>query len=63
MRAYEVELQNCPYSKSTLFCANLNPTLVTWLTTACNAIVTSSKPQFIQIPQQYSCYHVAVGGL
>ena len=63
MRAYEIELQNCPYSKSTMFCASLNPAMVTWLMTACSAIVTSSKPQSIQIPQQYSSYHVAVSGI
>ena len=60
MRAYEIEIQNCPYSKSTMFCASLNPSMVTWLMTACSAVVTSSKPQSIQLPQQYSSYHVAV---
>ena len=61
MRAYEAELKNCPYAKSTLYCANLNPELVTWLQTACEAICSFSKPQPIQVPQQYAPYVVAVG--
>ena len=59
MRAYEAELKNCPYAKSTLYCANLNPELVTWLQTACEAICGSSKPQPIQIPQQYAVLPVS----
>lgn len=60
MRAYEAELQNCPYAKSTLYCASMNPEMVTWLQTACEAICSTSKPQPIQIPQQYACFHVAI---
>lgn len=56
MRAYEVELQNCPYTKATLATAALNSELVTWLETACEAIVRSSHPQPIVIPQQHTMY-------
>lgn len=43
MRAYEAELQNCPYAKSTLYCASMNPEMVTWLQTACEAISSSQS--------------------
>ena len=59
-RAYEVELQNCPYSKATLCTANLSPEFVTWIETACDAIVRSSQPQPITVPHHLTSSFAAI---
>lgn len=53
MHAYEMELQNCPYSKASLCCGAMDPEFVTWLQTACDALVRAPKPQTITVPQHY----------
>lgn len=60
LHAYELELQSCPYSKASLCNASLCPELVTWLETACDAIVRSSQPQRIAVPQSYAAYFSTV---
>ena len=53
MHAYEMELKNCPYQKASLCCGKMDPEFVTWLQTACDAIVRAPRPQPIAVPQQY----------
>ena len=47
-------------SKASLGNASLNPELVTWLETACDAIVRSSQPQTLPVPQAYAPYFPTV---
>lgn len=55
-----MELKNCPYQKASLCCGKMDPEFVTWLQTACDAIVRAPRPQPIAVPQQYLSFLPAV---
>lgn len=55
-----MELKNCPYLKSSLCCGKMDPEFVTWLQTACDAIVRTPHSQPIAVPQQYLSFLPAI---